>query len=473
MKNKPPGFGKNPGGFESLSALFKSKGLGGLIADLGRTVILDGAGVDVGSLDCPLGAMLFEVAEGLSVQLDQSLANDGLVGAVAALDVHHLGDGHTAGDPLLGGLGEVGNLGQIAGVAVADQHKGVVAQSIAVVGVKVGRESAAAFVAEEVMDGSELAVVGAGGLAGSQIVLDHLGEELLGLDERNLNVAVRVTLEEELLLNGSGQNGEDSHRLFGQTGFDESVLFSPGGQGVEGVGLCACQQLVDLGDQHGEFGNELHDALGDDGNAEVSGGGSAVCNGVGDVVGDLRQRHLLGSNFFTDQADVGLRLQRALQSHVGSGTTHDLDEVPVLLGGVGIAADVADDLAVGLGGGVKAEGALDVVVLQVAVDGLGAADDLNAGVVGGAVLSQNGGVGVGVVTADDDQRVDAVLFAVFGDNGELLLRLQLGAAGTDDVKTAGGAILIDIFVIEDDEIVVQQTTGTALETDQDVFGVGV
>ena len=81
---------------------------------------------------------------------------------------------------------------------------------------------------------------------------------------------------------------------------------------------------------------------------------------------------------------------------MGSGTTHDLDKVPILLGGVGVTLDVADDLAVGLGGGVEAKGALDVLVLQVAVDGLGAADDLDAAVVGGKILGKDCGVGVGV-----------------------------------------------------------------------------
>ena len=147
---------------------------------------------------------------------------------------------------------------------------------------------------------------------------------------------------------------------------------------------------------------------------------------------------------------------------MGSGTAHDLDEVPILLGGVGITLDVADDLGIGLGGGIEAERALDVLVLQVAVDGLGAADDLNAGVVSGKVLGQNGSVGVGVVAADDDQSGDAVLLAVFGNDGELLLGLQLGAAGTDDVKTAGVAELVDILVVEDDIVVLQQTAGAAL-----------
>ena len=95
--------------------------------------------------------------------------------------------------------------------------------------------------------------------------------------------------------------------------------------------------------------------------------------------------------------------------------------MPILLGGIGVALDIADDLAEGLGGGVEAEGAFDVLVLQVAVDGLGAADHLHAGVVGGKVLGQHSRVGVGIVAADDHDGVDAVLFAVFGNDGKLLL----------------------------------------------------
>ena len=46
----------------------------------------------------------------------------------------------------------------------------------------------------------------------------------------------------------------------GQTGLDELVLGVPGGQSVESVSLLASQQLVDLSNQDGEFGNELNDA---------------------------------------------------------------------------------------------------------------------------------------------------------------------------------------------------------------------
>ena len=154
---------------------------------------------------------------------------------------------------------------------------------------------------------------------------------------------------------------------------------------------------------------------------------------------------------------------------MGSGTAHDLDEVPVFLGGIRVSFDVSDDLAVGLGRGIETEGAFDIFVLQVAVDGLRASDDLNAGVVCCEVLSENSGIGIGVVTADDDNRSDAVLLAYFCDDRELLTRLQLRSAGTDDVESAGVAVLVDVFVVEDHVIVFDQSDRTVLEAVEHVL----
>ena len=322
------------------------------------------------------------------------------------------------------------------------------------------------------MLGTELAVKGTGGLASSHLVGNQRGEQLFRLNQRDLHIAVGVALQEQLLLNALGQDGKDGHGFLAQTLFDESVLLFPGGERIEGSGLFTGQQLVDLGNQHGELGNKFHDALGDDGNTEIHALGGSCGHGVGDDIGNSGKGHLLGGNLFANQADVGLGFKSAFQSNMGGGTTHHLDEMPVFLCGVAVALDVADELAVGLGSGIEAEGALNVFVLQVAVDGLGAANDLNAGVVGRAVLCQDGSVGVGVVAADDDQGVDTVLLAVFHNNGELLLGLQLGTAGTNDVEAAGVAVLVDVLVTEDDEVIIQQAGGTAFEAIQLVFLVG-
>ena len=71
--------------------------------------------------------------------------------------------------------------------------------------------------------------------------------------------------------------------------------------------------------------------------------------------------------------------------------------------------------------------------------------------------------------ADDDDGGDAVLLADALGNGELLLGFQLGSAGADDVKSAGVAVLVDVFVVEDQVVIFQQAAGAALEAVEDIF----
>ena len=65
-----------------------------------------------------------------------------------------------------------------------------------------------------------------------------------------------------------------------------------------------------------------------------------------------------------------------------------------------------------------------------------------------------------------------MLLANLCNNCELLLGLQLSSAGTDDVKAAGVAVLVDIFVVKDDIAVFKQTAGAALEAVENVVLVG-
>ena len=89
----------------------------------------------------------------------------------------------------------------------------------------------------------------------------------------------------------------------------------------------------------------------------------------------------------------------------------------------------------------------------------------------GEILSEHSGVGVGVVTADDDDGSDAVLLAYFCDDRKLLIRLQLRSAGTDDVESAGVSVFVDVFVIEDHVIIFDQSDRTVLEAVEHVLFV--
>ena len=143
-----------------------------------------------------------------------------------------------------------------------------------------------------------------------------------------------------------------------------------------------------------------------------------------------------------------------------SRATHELDEVPVLAGRVTVTLDVTDDFSINLGSGIEAEGGLDLLVLQVAVDGLGATDDLDRRTDALVVFGQDCSVGVGVVTTDDDERTDIELLEDFEALVKLLLLLELGTTRTDDVEATRVAILVDDVGRQLDIVVLDETIRT-------------
>ena len=68
---------------------------------------------------------------------------------MSSLNVHHLGNRHTARNPFFRRPGQVGNLGKITIVAILDQHERIVAERIAIVGIKIGRECTSSLIAKE------------------------------------------------------------------------------------------------------------------------------------------------------------------------------------------------------------------------------------------------------------------------------------------------------------------------------------
>ena len=115
-----------------------------------------------------------------------------------------------------------------------------------------------------------------------------------------------------------------------------------------------------------------------------------------------------------------------------------------------VSLDVSDQLTVGLGSGIETEGALDIVVLQVAVDGLRAADNLYAGVVCCEVLSKNCSIGIGIVTTDDNNCSDAVLLANFSSDLRTAPRSRALVLPEPMIsKPPVFRNCIDVFVVED------------------------
>ena len=218
--------------------------------------------------------------------------------------------------------------------------------------------------------------------------------------------------------------------------------------------------------EHADIRDEFEEAFRNQADAEVlaisSTGSDDVCN----VLDDLLQLHLLGLDFFRDQADVRVGLESGFESDVRSATAHELDEVPVLLGGVGIAHDVADEFGVGLHGGVETEGGFDVFVLEVTVDGLRAAANHAACAVGLEVFTENSSVGVGVVTTDDHDSVELLGLGNSHALLELFFSFELGTAGLDDVESASVAVSVHDLFVDHDELAVFEARRTAEEAEE-------
>ena len=434
---------------------------GALVADIGRTPILDRTGINISRVDGPGIAFGGEALEGSTVETHESLLDNGFHFTVTTFHIEHHGDGHTACKPLNGGLGEVAEAGNVTGNTGVDEPGGVETECIAIVGIEVGGSCAASFIAEEVVEGREFAVVLSGGTHFLEATAYHLAEKLLGLDERNLNVSVGVAVEGELTGYAKGQRSVNLGILLGEVVKNElALVFCRKFVEFGRFG----QKVVELGYEVFHSGNELDETFGNQHGTEVVAVGSAGGNDAGHVINHVVEGHVLCLNLFGDDADVGLCLEGAFKSDVGSGAAHELDEVPVFLGREAVALDVADKLGVNLGGGVETEGGFYNVVLEVAVDSLGAAQNLNAGADAFVVFGENSGIGVGVVTADDYESGDAELLEDFKAFVELLFLFELGTARTDNVETACVAIFVDDIGSEFDVFVVNETAGAHEET---------
>ena len=95
-----------------------------------------------------------------------------------------------------------------------------------------------------------------------------------------------------------------------------------------------------------------------------------------------------------------------------------------------------------------------MVVLQVAVDGLGATDYLNAILLSGIVFSEDASVGIGVVATDDYDSVETELADYFHTLLKLSHFFELCTTRTDHVETTRVAVFIDEGVGHLDVVVV-------------------
>ena len=95
----------------NLFCLLKSKSYGCDITNFSRSVVLDCTGILEAGINRPLFTVSFEVLERCTVKFNKSFFDNRLVFAMSSLDVHHLGDRHTTGNPFTGRSRKIGNLG--------------------------------------------------------------------------------------------------------------------------------------------------------------------------------------------------------------------------------------------------------------------------------------------------------------------------------------------------------------------------
>ncbi len=354
--------------------------------------------------------------------------------------------------------------GHIASLAVGDELGGTGSKGVAIVGIEVGRSGTTSFVAEEVVLGCKLAIVLAFLLPLCQLSLTHLREKFFGLDERHLYVAVRVTVERELTSHTFRQRLEGGGILLGQVSDDVFALclFVQ----VFIVSTMSSEQVVQFLNESADGWNKFDKAFGDNDRTEVVACSSTGCDDLAKLFYHLVQREVFLLDFLRNQTDVGLRLKGTFQCDMGSRTSHHLNEMPVFACRITVALNVSNQLGIGFASGVEAEGRLNLVVLQVAVDGLRTANHLYAILLGCIVFCQYTCIGIGVVAANDDNGFDVELADDFKTFLKLFNLLQFGSSGTNHVETARVAIFVNDIGCQFHIVMIDQTAGTQDEAKQ-------
>ena len=146
--------------------------------------------------------------------------------------------------------------------------------------------------------------------------------------------------------------------------------------------------------------------------------------------GNLRQSKVLCLDFFTDEDAIDSGSDGALEGDVRGGATHQANKVVILFGGYDVRAQIANGLRIHFGGSVEAEADWDVLVLEVTVDGLGAANDFAFSLLAGEVLSEKTGIGVGVIAANHNESIEVEFLGIAQGIGKLLGGLDLVSSGT-------------------------------------------
>ena len=192
-----------------------------------------------------------------------------------------------------------------------------------------------------------------------------------------------VSVEQELVLDGFGKEVEEFPRSLREVSLD---MFSNSRR------KWLRDDLIDFLDKDVHLGDELDEAFRHKDHTILLLALISLAYDVGELIGDLLKGHGVLFDLLTYEDPVNASLKCALKSNVRCRSSHESDEVVISLAGEGIHAQVSDSLRVSLSGCVEAETHLDVLVLEVSVDGLRAANDSALGLMLLKVLSKEASI---------------------------------------------------------------------------------
>ena len=418
----------------------------------GRTCELNGTRERIAIAQSPFSRELEELLIRQSVQLHKSLLDDRLVLSVSSFNVHHHGNRNATGSPLVDRGVQVGDGGHHAVQAFVDENTSIVAEGVAVVGIEARRQATATFVAEEVTERVEAAVVLSLLLQLLQLLLDTADDELFSFDLGDLDITVGIAIQRQLVTQGLGQVVEQVSALFLELAGDFFL-----------TARTLSNHFVQLLDQGAHFRNELDQTFGKQDDTVVLANLASLHDQFHDFLGDLLDRLLLLLDLLADEGEVGVGLEGTFHGDVGGGAAHQTNEVVVLLGGESIHANIANQFGVDFASGVETEGDGDVVVLQVTVDGLGTANDVGAVVNALEILGKQGSVGVGVISTNHNETVQVEVVADLGGGLELVVSLDLITARADHIESTHISVLVHELVIDLDVLSSENATRTVAE----------
>ena len=235
---------------------------------------------------------------------------------------------------------------------------------------------------------------------GYKFCFHHIREQSFGFNQRHLNVAVWIAIERKLTSHTFGKCCKSLGILFTQMCKNVSALcfFVK----VFVIGPVSGQQIIEFANQSTNRGDKLYQSFGNQNHAEVHSPTCSVGHGRSNLLNDLVECHIFLLHFLRDNADIRLALQRTLQSDVRCRSSHQLDEMPILTSRITVAFDITGQLCVSLRSCVKSERGFDLIVFQIAVNGFRAADYLHTTLLGSIIFGQNTGVGIRVITTDNN-----------------------------------------------------------------------